>query len=92
MRVRDILENDVSLDYYLTQEFCDKIIIKRKVGSITGELGYIEKGTGQHQSNTIYDWNYLARTIQAGDWKAPLKVICTPQEGAGVIKVDDKLL
>ena len=91
MRLRDILEDNVPLDYYLTQEFCDKIVIKRKKGSITGELGYIEKGTGQHQSSTIYDWNYLARTIQAGDYKAPLKIICTPRKGAGVIKIDDEL-
>ena len=90
MRLRDILEENVPLDYYLTQEFCDKIVIKRKVSSITGELGYIEKGTGQHQSSTIYDWNYLARTIQAGDYKAPLKIICTPRQGAGIIKVDNE--
>ena len=30
MRLRDILEKDVPLDYYLSQEFVDKIVIKRK--------------------------------------------------------------
>ena len=90
MRVKDILEDDVDLSYYLTQDFIDKIIIKRRYKSLTGELGYIEKGTGQHQSNTIYDSNYLARTIQAGDYKAPLKVTCDVKNGAGVINLDGK--
>ena len=41
------------------------------------ELGFIkksEKGT-QHQSNTVYHPNGLARTLAAGDYKAPLQIL-----------------
>lgn len=38
------------------------------------ELGYIDKGTGQHQSNTIYSKDGLARTMQATDWKSPMMI------------------
>lgn len=30
------------------------------------ELGYIEKGTGKHQSNVVYDKKGLSPTIMAG--------------------------
>ena len=40
------------------------------------QVGYVERGTGKHQSNAVYDPKGLARTIQAGDWKSPLKIIC----------------
>lgn len=33
--------------------------------------GYIEKGTGEHQSNQVYDSEGLARTMQSTDWKDP---------------------
>ncbi|MBR2553403.1 MAG: hypothetical protein IKE94_00965 [Aeriscardovia sp.] len=39
------------------------------------QVGYVERGTGKHQSNEVYDPNGLARTLQAGDWKSPLKII-----------------
>ena len=39
------------------------------------ELGYIEKGTGKHQSNTVYGSEELSPTITAVSWKEPLKVI-----------------
>ena len=41
------------------------------------ELGFIktsEKGT-QHQSNTVYHPNGLARTLAAADYKAPLQIL-----------------
>lgn len=27
------------------------------------QVGYLEHGTGQHQSNTVYDSNYLCPTV-----------------------------
>lgn len=39
------------------------------------ELGFIEKGTGKHQSNTVYGSDELCPTITAVSWKEPLKVI-----------------
>lgn len=40
-------------------------------------LGYIEKGTGQHQSNTVYDADFISPTLNAVNYKEPLKVIET---------------
>ena len=39
------------------------------------ELGFIEKGTGKHQSNTVYGSDELSPTITAVSWKDPLKAI-----------------
>jgi hypothetical protein len=39
------------------------------------ELGFIEKGTGKHQSNTVYGSNELYPTITAVFYKEPIKVI-----------------
>lgn len=44
--------------------------------SCVKEIGYIDKGTGRHQSNTVYDPDGIARCLQAsGDRKDPLKVL-----------------
>lgn len=39
------------------------------------QLGFIEKGTGKHQSNTVYSSDGLSPTLNAGDYKEPVKVI-----------------
>lgn len=39
------------------------------------ELGFIEKGTGKHQSNTVYGADELCPTITAVSYKEPLKVV-----------------
>lgn len=39
------------------------------------QLGFIEKGTGKHQSNTVYDKDGLSPTLSACDWKDATKVI-----------------
>lgn len=38
------------------------------------EIGYIENGTGKHQSNMVYSPNGLARAMQETDWKCPMKI------------------
>jgi len=44
--------------------------------SYVKEVGYIEKGTGKHQSNVVYSTDGIARCLQAdGDSKNPLKVV-----------------
>jgi DNA (cytosine-5)-methyltransferase 1 len=44
-------------------------------GSRVQELGFIEKGTGQHQSNTIYSADGISPCLNAVNYKEPLKVI-----------------
>lgn len=38
------------------------------------EVGFIDKGTGKHQSNAVYDEETLSPTLTACDYKAPVKV------------------
>lgn len=39
------------------------------------EIGYIDKGTGKHQSNAVYATNGLSPCITAVMYKEPYKVI-----------------
>jgi hypothetical protein len=39
------------------------------------ELGFIEKGTGQHQSNTIYSTAGISPCLNAVNYKEPMKVV-----------------
>ena len=38
-------------------------------------VGYIEKGTGKHQSNTIYDGEKISPCLNASDYKEPVKIL-----------------
>ena len=38
-------------------------------------LGYLEKGTGQHQSNMVYGTDGLCPTEYSAQWKEPFKVM-----------------
>lgn len=64
-RLKDILETDVDEKYYLSDNVMNKFKAIKGNGN---EIGYIEKGTGKHQSNTIGDDN-IARTLQATDYR-----------------------
>lgn len=37
--------------------------------------GFIDKGTGKHQSNLVYDSNGISPALNAGDYKSPIKII-----------------
>lgn len=39
------------------------------------ELGYLDKGTGKHQSCSVYSYTYLSPTIAAVFWKEPIKIV-----------------
>lgn len=39
------------------------------------EMGFIDNGTGKHQSNTVFSADGIARAMQACDTKAPIKII-----------------
>ena len=39
------------------------------------QLGFIERGTGKHQSNTVYGTDGLCPAEYAGLWKGPFKVV-----------------
>lgn len=52
------------------------------------QVGYVEKGTGQHQSNQVFDENGLSRTMQSTDWKDPMLI---KTEGGGCLKRSDQV-
>lgn len=47
---------------------------KTEVESVN-TLGFIEKGTGQHQSNTVYGSDRVSPTLNAVNYKEPVKVV-----------------
>lgn len=47
-----------------------------QIGSgICQRVGYIEHGTGEHQSNQVFSAEGTARTLQARDCSSPIKII-----------------
>jgi hypothetical protein len=47
---------------------------KPMVTECVREIGYINKGTGKHQSNTVYSPIGVCPTIPAVSYKEPLKI------------------
>lgn len=43
--------------------------------SRVNEVGFIEKGTGKHQSNTIYSADGISPCLNAVNYKEPIKVV-----------------
>ena len=82
--MKDYLENEVDEKYYINSEKAQQLIEKLIVdGSIKTEknvkqvndLGFIERGTGKHQSNTVYGTDGVSPCIYAAQWKEPFKVL-----------------
>ena len=44
-------------------------------GSSVNLRGFLDKGTGKHQSNMIYDSSGLSRCLNASDYKSPMAFI-----------------
>jgi len=84
IRLKDILEKEVEEKFYLSQDKVDKLVFKTK-GLSVEEVGYIPRNDEkQHQSNTIYNPNKLAATLQARDYKDPQKIICEERSDEGI--------
>ena len=48
---------------------------KRMAAESVNGLGFIEKGTGQHQSNMVYGTDGLMPSEYAVQYKEPMKVV-----------------
>ena len=48
---------------------------KQTVAEYVNGLGYIEKGTGKHQSNMVYSTDGLMPSEYAVQYKEPMKVV-----------------
>lgn len=71
-RLKDVLEDKVDEKFYLSKEKAEKLIIN----SDTSAIGYIPRTNGtQHQSNTVYKTDAESPSMQATDYKNPVKVL-----------------
>lgn len=61
-----------ALSQDMTQE---SVRTNLKEGVCVKQLGFIEKGTGKHQTNIVYDKNGLCPTLYAALWKGAFKVV-----------------
>ena len=75
LKLKDMLEDEVDEKYYLSNETMDKLVLKNTNGDVR-QIGYIKKSENgtQHQSNTVYDSESIARTLMAVDYKDPVKI------------------
>ena len=53
------------------------------------QIGYIEKGTGQHQSNTIYDGENISPCLNASDYKEPVKILIKNATKQGYLEASE---
>lgn len=82
IRLKDILENNVSDKYYLAQEKTDRYInallekMDTKAGNKVYQLGNCMPGVNRHNPNQgrVYDKNGIAPTLttSSGGWRQPL--------------------
>jgi len=73
-RLKDVLEDEVDEKYYLDDERARQLIVTMTDGN---EIGYVpyKEGGKQHQSNTVYDREEVAPTIEARDYKGAKQII-----------------
>lgn len=86
LRLKDVLEDEVDEKFYLDQEKVEKLIIN----SDTSAIGYIPRTNGtQHQSNTVYRTDTESPSMQATDYKNPVKVLIKNATKKGYIEAHD---
>ena len=86
LRLGDILEDEVDEKFYLDQEKVNKLIIN----SDKSAIGYIPRTNGtQHQSNTVYKTDGESPSMQATDYKNPVKVLIKNATKKGYIEAHD---
>ena len=56
-----------------TMQVSANISLKEEVS--VRQIGFIERGTGKHQSNTVYHTDGLCPAEYAGQWKEAFKVV-----------------
>ena len=91
IKMRDIMLDEVDDKFYFSQEVLDNFVYEKSYGTV-GRIGYIDRKTDGrvHQSDYVYDWNKLASTLLARDYKDPQRVICYPKKGMGTIEYQNK--
>lgn len=85
--MRDYLEDEVDEKYYINNEKAKELIYsliergeigqenKEVVQSKVKDVGFLERGTGKHQSNTVYGTDGVSPCLYAGQYKEPFKIV-----------------
>ncbi len=71
-------QEKLSLQMQLQQERTEELVVKvqsQAVLSSVNELGFIERGTGQHQSNTVYGTDGICPCEYSVQYKEPFKIL-----------------
>lgn len=80
--MKDYLEDDVDEKYYINNEKAQKLIetliengtINNQYTNMS-ELGFIDKGTGKHQSNMVYGTDGVCPCQYSVQYKEPFKIL-----------------
>ena len=78
-RMKDYLEDEVDKKYYINNEKAQNLIAALiENGTLAqpqqGKIGYIEKGTGEHQTNQVFGKDGVSPCIDSCQYKQPYKV------------------
>lgn len=84
--MKDMLEDEVDEKYYITSDkakiLIDKLIADGKIltertkeVASVNTLGFIDKGTGKHQSNMVLGSDGLMTCEDASQWKSPMRIM-----------------
>lgn len=68
----------------VTDTFITNLAIKN-----AQQIGYIEKGTGQHQSNTIYYGENISPCLNASDYKEAIKILIKNNTKQGYLEAKE---
>ncbi len=83
--VADYLEPEVAERYYISPEKAGQHIVnlvesgKMENAPTVQKVGYIDKGTGEHQSNVVYSADGISRCLDATDYKHKPLIIDSSQ-------------
>ena len=72
-----------------TDYICNELPENYNIKNGCKQIGYIEKGTGQHQSNTIYDGEKISPCLNASDYKEPIKILVKNATKKGYLEAED---
>lgn len=78
MTEQSAIQKNVLFQTASQQDKTEEYLIRGRLEMLSqriNEVGFIDKGTGQHQSNTIYSDNGCCPCLNAVNHKEPIKVV-----------------
>lgn len=53
----------------------ESVTLDQMVTVSSNKLGFMDKGSGEHQSNQVFNKNGVCPTVPSVSWKEPLKIV-----------------